>query len=130
MSVIPGTRNFKTWQGDYDFAVDGGVVGTITLRSPDGPIPIGSVILDGYLDVATALSGGTSTGALQAEAAGDIVAQAATTGAPWSTTGRKSIIPAATGATAVKTTVDRSPAFVIGTANLTQGKFTLILEYR
>lgn len=123
----------KVYVGEYDFAVDGGVVGTITLRAgagSQGPIPNGSVILGGYLETLTALSGGTSTGALQSEAAGDIVAQAATTGAPWSTTGQKSIIPAFTGATSVKTTAQRSPAFVIGTANLTQGKLRLVLIYR
>jgi hypothetical protein len=130
MAVIEGTRQKKTWQGFYDFAVDAGVVGTITLRSNDGPIPNGAIITDGYLEVETALSGGTSTGALQAEAANDTVNQAATTGAPWSTTGRKSIIPVATGATALKTTAARSPGFVIGTANLTQGKFNLVLVYR
>lgn len=130
MAVIEGTRNFKSWVGFYDFAVDGGAVGTITLRSNDGPLPLNAVILDGFLDVTTALSGGTSTGALQAEAANDLVAQAATTGAPWSTTGRKSIIPVGTGATAVKTSAARSPAFVIGTAVLTQGVFRLVLEYQ
>src|ERR1043166_6495513 len=71
MAVIPGTRNFKTWAGFYDFAVDGGGTGTITLRSNDGPIPIGSVILDGYLDVTTACLSATGTIALQAEAAAD-----------------------------------------------------------
>src|SRR5207244_3522346 len=101
-----------------DFAVDGGAVSTITLRS--GPtdlvgsgIPNGSVIEGGYIEVDTALSGGTSTGAIQTEAAGDIQAAAATTGAPWSTTGRKSVTPAFTGATTVKTTAARSIQFVI-----------------
>lgn len=130
MPRMEGTRGLKEWKGEYDFAVDGGVVGTITMRSDDEEIPNGSVIMGGYIEVDTALSGGTSTGAVQAEAAGDIQAAAATTGAPWSTTGRKSVVPAFTGASSVKTTAARKPAFVIGTANLTQGKFRVVLFYR
>jgi hypothetical protein len=77
-------------------------VSTITLRSDDGEFPNGSVILGGYADVQTILaSSGSATAALQAEAANDVVNAAAFGGAPWSTTGRKSIIPAFTGATTV-----------------------------
>jgi hypothetical protein len=75
-------------------------------------------------------SGGAGTGAVQVEGAGDIVAGAAVSGAPWSTTGRKSVIPAFTGATTVKATAARKPAFVIGAANLTAGKFDVVLFYR
>lgn len=131
MGVSPGTRELKSWKGSYDFAKDGGTVGTKTLRSDDGTIPIGSVIMGGYLDVQTGVtSGGAGTGALQVEAANDTVNAAAVSGAPWSTTGRKSIIPVFTGATTLKTTDKRSPALVIGTADLTAGKFDLVLFYR
>lgn len=130
MAVIPGTRNFKTWQGSYDFNIDGGGTGlpqTITLRSPDGPLPIGSVILDGYIDVLVACLSATGTIAVQAEAAGDILAPAAQAAL---TLGRKSIIPSGVGANAVKTTAERSPAIVIATAAFTAGAFTVVLEYR
>jgi hypothetical protein len=130
MSKIEASRKLKMWKGSYDFAVDGGAVSTITLRSDDGDIPNGSVILGGYADVQTILaSSGSATAALQAEAANDVVNAAAFGGAPWSTTGRKSIIPAFTGATTVKTTAARTPAVVIGTAALTGGKFDLVLFY-
>src|SRR4051812_16710463 len=100
MSVMEGTSKLKTWRGSYDFAVDGGAISTITLRSDDGELPVGAVIEGGYIDVQTILaSGGAATAALQAEAAADIQAAAAFNGAPWSTVGRKSIIPAFTGAT-------------------------------
>jgi hypothetical protein len=129
MSKIESSR-LKRWKGEYDFAVDGGAVSTITLRSNDGEIPNGAVVLSGYLKVRTALtSSGSATGALQAEAANDIVSQAAYSGAPWSSTGRKSIIPVFTGATTVETTAARNPAFLIGTAALTAGKFELVLFY-
>jgi hypothetical protein len=130
MSVIEGTKGLKEWKGSYDFAVDGGLVSTITLRSNDGEIPIGSVIEGGYADVVTPLASATGTGALQAEAANDIIAAAAASGAPWSTAGRKSVVPSFTGATTVKTTAKRKPALVVGTAALTAGKFDLVLFYR
>jgi hypothetical protein len=130
MSVIEGTTSLKSWKGSYDFAVDGGVAGTITLRSNDGKIPIASVIEGGYVDVITALTGAGASVAVQAEGAADTLAVAAISGAPWSTTGRKSVIPAFTGATTLKTTAARSPATVISAANLTAGKFDVVLYYR
>lgn len=126
-----GTRGLKEWKGSYDFAIDGGAVSTITLRSDDGSLPAGSVIMGGYLDVQTILaSSGSPTVAVQSEAAGDLIAAAAFGGAPWSTTGRKSLVPVFTGATSVKTTVARDPAAVIAVAALTGGKFDLVLFYR
>lgn len=131
MSVIPGTRAVKTYVGEYDFALDGGAISTIVLRSPDGPLPIGAVIEGGYLEVDTIFtSGGAGTAALQVEAANDIVTAAAVSGAPWSTTGRKSITPAFTGATVVKTTAERSPAIVFAAFAITAGKGRLVLFYR
>lgn len=128
---MEGTRGLKEWKGEYDFAVDGGAVSTITLRSDDVEIPNGSIIVGGLIEVDTALtSGGAPTVAVQAEAAGDIQAAAAISGAPWSSTGRKSVVPAFTGATSVKTTAARKPAIVIATATLTAGKFRVILFYR
>jgi hypothetical protein len=122
-----GTRALKTYIGDYDFAIDGGAVGTIVLRSESGPLPNGAVVMGGYLDITTALLSGTGTVALQAEAAADLLAASAQAAL---TLGRKSIIPAFTGATTVKTTATRSPSMVIATAAFTAGKFTLVLVYR
>jgi len=131
MANIEGTRDLKAWFGSYDFAVDGGVAGTITLRSNDGPIPNGSYVVGGLLEVVTAAtSGGSATVAVQTVAANDTVNAAAISGAPWSSTGRKSVIPAFTGATSLKTTAATSPAIVIGTADLTAGKFNVVLFYR
>ena len=63
------------------------------------------------------------------QAANDVINAAAFGGAPWSTTGEKDIIPDATGSTAIKLTADHSPALVIAAADLTDGKFRLILTY-
>ncbi len=130
MAIIEATRALKTWAGHYDFDQDGGVEGTIELRSDDGPIPVGSVITGGYLEVVTALdSGGMATAALQVEAANDTVTQAAFDDAAWGE-GENDIIPDATGSATLKTTDSRSPALVIGTADLTAGVFNLVLFYR
>ena len=131
MALIEGSTDLKTWQGDYSFAVDGGAQGTIVLRSKNGPLPIGSYVVGGIIDVATALdSGGSATAALQVNAANDLVSAAAFGGAPWSTTGNKSVIPVSTGATSIELTAARQPALVIATADLTAGVFKLVLLYR
>jgi len=118
---------WKVWQGDYDFAIDGGGTGTIVLRSQDGAIPLGAVIMGGYLDILTACLSATGTMALNSEGAADLLAATAQAGL---TLGRKSLIPVFTGASTVKTTAERNPALVIATAAFTAGKFSLVLFYR
>lgn len=131
MPVIEGTARLKTAQAVYDFAVDGGAIGTISLRSAEdsngNAIPAGSVVVSGYVDIETACLSGSGTMALQVEGAADLLAaslQAALT------TGRKSIVPVATGATAVKTTVARSLTLVIATGAFTAGKLRVVVFYK
>jgi hypothetical protein len=126
MGKIEGTTAIKTVEALYDFAVDGGATGTITLRG-DNTIPSGSVITGGFIDVETACASATGTMAIQAEGAGDILAA---TGQAGLTTGRKSVVPAGTGATSVKTTAARSLQVVIATAAFTAGKFRVVLFYK
>lgn len=134
MPMIEGTFDLKTFVGEYDFAVDGGAVSTITLRtstSMPNVLPIGTVVVSGYIEVDTPVtSGGAATVAVNGEAAGDLLAATLVSGAPWSTTGRKSIIPAATGATAIKTTAARSITVTVAVAALTAGKFRVVLMAR
>lgn len=136
MPVIEGTTRIKEASGEFDFAVDGGAVSTITLRSAGGAslgntIPAGSVITGGYLEVDTAVtSGGAATLGVNSEGEGDLVAGTVVSGAPWSTTGRKSLTPAFTGATSLKTTAARSLAVTVGVAALTAGKFRVVVFYR
>lgn len=137
MPVIEGTTRLKEASGEYDFAVDGGAIGTITLRSANGAslgnvIPVGSVIVGGYIEVDTGFTTGTAaTMALTTgESAGDLSAATVVSGAPYSTTGRKSITPAFTGATAVKTTVARSVQAVIAVGTVTAGKGRVVVFYR
>jgi len=116
-------------RGRYDFAVDGGAVSTIALTAGT-PIPSGSIVIGGYVDVLTQLtSGGGATIACQVEGANDILTAVAV--ASW-TAGRKNILPAlTTGAltagTHVKTTADRNISAVIATAALTAGVFDVVL---
>jgi hypothetical protein len=131
MGTVEGTRAQKTWVGEYDFAIDGGAISTIPLRSNDGPIPSGSYISQSVVDVLTLFTTGTAaTAALTIEAAGDVVAATVVSGAPYSTTGLKSTVQVGTGATMIKTTAARSPSIVIATGTVTAGKLRLILEYR
>lgn len=136
MPIIEGTRGLKEARGEYDHAVDGGAVSTITLRSAPGDsngneIPAGSVIMGGYIEVDTVpTSGGAATVAVNSDAAGDLQAAAAVSGAPWSTTGRKAITPVFTAATSVKTTARRNIAVTVAAATLTAGKFRVVVLYR
>lgn len=120
---------YSAWaEADYSFAADGGAVGSINLLP--SAIPAGAVILGGYLEVTVVpTSGGGATIGISSEGAGDIVAPAAISGAPWSTTGRKSLIPAFTGASTIKLSVARNLVAVIGTAALTAGAFRVVVQY-
>lgn len=126
---VPAGFGLKIARARYDFAVEGGVAGDINLL-PTADIPTDAVILGGYLDVITVpTSAGAATIAIKVEGAGDIVAAAAISGAPWSTAGRKSVIPVFTGSTTLKTTAARNVVATVGTANLTAGKFDAVLFY-
>lgn len=125
---FPRVSEYKAIRGRYDFSVDGGAVGAITISAEQ--IPAGAYITHGYVEVDTACTSGASgTLAISVEAANDIVNAAAVSGAPWSTTGFKSVIPVATGATAVKTTAARSIVATIGTGALTAGVVDVVLFY-
>jgi hypothetical protein len=124
----PSGTGIKFSRGRYDFAVDGGAIGSIAITAQK--IPANAIILGGVVEVDTALtSGGAATVAVQVEAANDTVNAAAVSGAPWSTTGRKSTIPAFTGATTLKTTAARDISVVIATATLTAGVFDVFVAY-
>jgi hypothetical protein len=116
---------------EYDFAKDGGAIGTITMRSlgeMGSSIPSGAIIKNGLLQVLTAVTGTGASVALQAESAGDLVATAAISGAPWSTTGMKTLIPQGA-ASAILTTAERPLKMVISAAVLTAGKFRVYVDY-
>lgn len=131
MPVIEGHgRGLRSSIATYSFAAQGGAIGSIVLAG-DSAIPSGATIVGGYLDVVTPpTSGGAATIAIQVEGAGDVVAAAAVAGAPWSTTGRKSVVPAFTGATSVRTTAVRQVTAVVATAVLTAGAFNVVVFWQ
>lgn len=125
----PQAVSLQVVRGRYDFAVDGGAISTIDLTS-QAQIPANAVILGGFVEVDTLLtSSGAATVGVNVETAGDIVAPTTVAGAPWSTTGRKSIIPVFTGATTVKTTVARKITATIAAVTVTAGAFDVVLFY-
>ena len=134
MPIIEGTHKLggglgrtKIATGMYDFAVDGGAVGDITLRGDR--LPLGAIILDSLIDVDTILtSGGAATVAIKTEGAADVNAADAISGAPWSTTGAKRGDLTATSAP-VKTTAARAIVATVAVAALTAGKFNVYVTY-
>lgn len=135
MSITPGTRKVgagaalglpKPAVGLYDFAVEGGAVGDITLRGDT--VPSGAIIVDSLIHVDTVLTGATATVAIKVEGAADVNAADAISGAPWSTTGAKRGDLTATTAP-VKTTAARSIVATVGTAALTAGVFKVVVWY-
>lgn len=111
----------------YDFSVLGGLVSTIPLTGPT--LPNHAVVIGGVMDVTTIVAGAGGTGAIQVEGANDIISAAAFSGAPWSSTGLKPIVPIFTNATYKKTTAARVPSIVITTSAITAGVFNLQLIY-
>lgn len=122
------TPPIKAVRGRYDFSVDGGAAGDITISST-GVIPAGAYIVGGFMQVDTIVAGSGASVAVKVEGAGDIVASAAVSGAPWSTTGFKDVVPDSTGSTVVKTTAARSIVATIASADLTAGVFDVVLFY-
>lgn len=119
----------RTVRGRYDFAVDGGAIGDILIGST-GQIPTGATIVGGFVRVVTAVTGGASAElAIKVQGAADIVASAAVSGAPWSTTGFKDVVPDNTGTTAILTTAARTITATIAVAALTAGVVDVLLEY-
>ena len=114
---------------EYDFARHGGAQSSIVI----GTLAAGTAVIGGYMNVETVPVGVGASIGVTAEAAGDVVAVAAIAGAPWSTTGRKAILPKRNtpeAASTIVATVARNVLFVISAADLTAGKVQLHLELR
>ena len=136
MPVIEGTGKVaaggvrghrKTAVATYSFATHGGAIGDIALTSDT--IPSGAILLDSYIRVTTPVtSAGAATLALKVQSAADVNAADAVTGAPWSTAAAHRGDLLATGAP-VTTTAARTVVATVGTAALTAGAFTVVVEY-
>lgn len=120
-SLVPGVFIFAV----ADFSVFGGAISTISSRVT---VPKAVYIVDGVMDVLTAPVGSGASVGVMLEASGDVVAVAAISGAPWSTTGLKDVVPDGTAAHVIKTSADKALSWVISVAALTAYKFNLMLR--
>lgn len=118
------------------FEFDAGVVANraIGAHGTGVILPIHAIVVGGFFDVNTAFtSADTNTGqiAIHAQAANDIQTAAAVSGAPYSTIGRKAIVPKANTpeSTSVKTTAAREITCTVSVAALLTGKLTGYLYY-
>ncbi len=125
----PVTDDQGSFAYNYDFARDGGVSGTIALTPSSGSqgtnLPTNFVVTGAILEIVTApdSSAHLATIALTSgESAGDLKTAAVVSGAPWSTTGLKSLVAL------LKTTASRAPAMVVAVQDLTAGKFNLHIQ--
>lgn len=124
--VFPGGSQSRWMLCEYDFARHGGAQSSIVI----GKLPLGTWVIGGFMNVETAPVGVGASIGITSEGAGDIVAVAAIAGAPWSTTGKKAIIPKRNTpeSTSILTTAARDVLFVISAVDLTAGKVQLYLE--
>lgn len=114
----------------YDFAVLGGAVGAVNLKSDQGTtviLPNKALIVGCYIDVATAgTTAASGTIALgTGQAANDLKAALAAA----SYTGIVACVPTGTAASSIKLTADRTMTATIATGAITAGKFTVFVEY-
>jgi hypothetical protein len=138
MTIQPGTNKIghafkegrkKYVRGVYDFATHGGAVGDITLTTTP-VIPSGALVTEAIVKVNTVpTSGGAATVALKLEAAADLNAADAISGAPWSSTGVKRADKLGAADAGILTTAARSVVATVGTAALTAGAFDVVVEY-
>lgn len=111
-----------------------GVANTTVAAHPTGVIiPIYAIVCGGFFDVNTVFTSAGSTAqiAIHVNAANDIQTAAAVSGAPYSTIGRKAIVPKANTpeSTSVKTTAAREITCTVTVEALTAGKLTGYLYY-
>lgn len=95
-------------------------------------LPAQAIVVGGFMEVNTALTGEeNATLAVSILNANDIQTAVAVSGAPWSTTGRKAIVPKANTpeSTSIKLTAAKQVTFTVGTAALLTGKVTVYLYY-
>jgi hypothetical protein len=106
---------------------------TVAAHGTGLSLPAHAIIVGGFVDVNTAFTSaaGTATIAISVEGANDIISAAAVSGAPYSTIGRKAIIPKANTpeSTSVKTTLARAITCTVAVQALTAGKLTGYLYF-
>jgi hypothetical protein len=124
----PGQPRKNYVVAEYDFAIEGGAVSQITLRGDT--LPSGAFVDEAVLIVETVpTSGGGATVSVDSEAAADLNAADAISGAPWSVAKSQTLDKLYAVNAGVKTTADRAIKITVGTAALTAGKFKVVVGY-
>jgi len=125
-----GLGVLRVARATYDLAVAANR--TVGAHASAVELPAQAIVVGGFMEVNTALTGeANATLAVSILSADDIQAAAAVNGAPWSTTGRKAIVPKANTpeSTSIKLTAAKKITFTVGTAALLTGKVTVYLYY-
>jgi hypothetical protein len=138
MAIIEGSTTPKSVTAEYDFAKDGGTIGTKTLRGGDGWdnfVPAGSVVFSGYIELltpVTSASTNTATIGLKLKGTDDLFHSATTpvSGAPWNAAGQVDLAIDGTGSDSIRVTAGASVQMTVAVAALTAGKFRVILFYK
>lgn len=118
---------------EYDFSKQGGAIGEIALSGPS--LPEGAVIVESYFDVRIVpVSSGSATISVGVVAVTDLNNADAISGVPWSSTGQ--VDPdtgpsagAESGYIRIGSTAFRTARITIATADLTAGRFFVVLAY-
>ncbi len=118
------------------FEFDAGIEAnrTIAAHGTGVTLPIHSIVVGGFVDVNTKFdSDATDAGtiAVSVQGANDIISATAVSGAPYSTVGRKAIVPKANTpeSTSVKCTAAREITCTVAVEALLSGKLTGYLYY-
>lgn len=115
----------------YDFAVQGGAVGTVSLLDENGKpflLPVGAIVTRSYIDVVTPAT--TSASGTIAISTGQTAADVLGATAAASFTGILEGVSTGTAANMKKiSTSAKTPVAVIATGALTAGKAYVFLEY-
>ncbi len=137
VGTVNGLGSLRVARFTFDTAVkdSGGtnLNSTVAAHGTGVTIPIHGIVVGGFVDVNTAFTSTNSTAqiAIKVEAANDIISAAAVSGAPYSTIGRKAIVPKANTpeSTSVKATAAREITVTVTVEALTAGKLTGYLYY-
>ncbi len=120
----------------YDFAIDGGAISTITLRMPkskggvQGPkqiLPKGAIVVGCYIDVIT--PGTTSASGTMSIGTGQATNDLKSGLAAASYTGIVACVPTGSAATSIKLTADSTMTATIATGAFTAGKWNIHVQY-
>lgn len=123
-------RTLNCIKGVWDFAVQGGAVGTLNLLDDMGNdciLPSDAIVVNGTIDVLTGMTsaGGAGTVALGLNTNVDIKAAVDAD----TLSGLVATIPVGTAATSVKLTAQRQLKLTIAVEALTAGKIAVFLQY-